>query len=83
MIPVDEGNEECKKCEHYNSILGCLMTYTSIYHIGEFPSCGRDIEVSQKYLKEYLGKYLKEYFKRYFKELKLKEKIKLLLFIIS
>ena len=41
MIPADEMNEECKKCEHLDYGYGCVPTYNN-----ELPPCGRNIVVN-------------------------------------
>lgn len=47
MIPVDEANEECRKCEHFDMGCGCVPTY-----LNELPPCGRNIILCQKTYKE-------------------------------
>lgn len=49
-LPVNEGDNECRKCIHFDIGQGCIPTYT----IG-LPPCGRDIVISQKYYKELLA----------------------------
>lgn len=62
MIPVYEGNEQCRKCGYYYHAYGCLPTYNS-----QIPPCGRNviggeqmdfkaIEIVRKYIAEHLDK---------------------------
>lgn len=39
MIPVNEGNEECQKCEYFYLAYGCIPTYSN-----KFPLCGRKVK---------------------------------------
>lgn len=49
-IPVNEGNDECRKCEHFDMGMGCVPTY-----INGLPPCGRDIIIPQKQFIELLS----------------------------
>lgn len=57
MIPVNEGNEECRngKCKHFDGCYGCIPTYNN-----NFPPCGRDVILTQKHFKELLKAKKKE-----------------------
>ena len=50
MIPINEGDNECRKCKHFDSGSGCIPTYNR----DGFPPCGRNIIVGQEYLKNLL-----------------------------
>lgn len=56
MIPVNEGNEECHKCKHFDLSYGCVPTYADGNILGKLPPCERDVILSQKHLKELLKK---------------------------
>ena len=51
MYPIDEGNDECRKCEHFNMGMGCVPT-----HIKLCPPCGLDVAISQASYKELITK---------------------------
>lgn len=36
MIPVNEGNEDCQRCEYFYHAYGCMPTYSDVP-----PPCGR------------------------------------------
>lgn len=48
MYPVNEGNEECRKCKYFDMSLGCAPTYGK----DGLPPCGRDIAMSQELYKK-------------------------------
>ena len=48
MIPVNEGNDECWKCEHFDIGSGCIPTYMK----NGLPPCGRDIIMTQEFFKK-------------------------------
>lgn len=52
MLPVEEGNEECFHCIHYDIAFGCVPTYIE----NGFPPCGRNVIVSQEWLKKLMRK---------------------------
>lgn len=51
MIPVNEGNDACWKCEHYDCSNGCIPTCCD-----KLPPCGRNVIVAQSYLRELMKK---------------------------
>lgn len=62
MIPVYEGNAQCKVCEHFYPAYGCVPTYNK-----QEPPCGRNViggktmdnkamEIVRKYIEEHLDK---------------------------
>ena len=51
MIPVNEGNDECRKCKRFDMCYGGADTYGDGI-INQLPSCGRDVIISQKDIKE-------------------------------
>ena len=55
MIPVAEGNAECRKCKHFDLCHGCITTYGDNWK-EKLPPCGRGIIISQKELKEIIEK---------------------------
>ena len=59
MIPIDEGNDKCRKCKHYDLSFGCIPTYSK----DEFPPCGRDVIVEQEYLKKLFKNQRRRWFK--------------------
>ena len=48
MLPIDEGNEECLKCKHFDLCNGCIPTYEK----DGLPPCGRNIIMSQELYKK-------------------------------
>ena len=55
MIPVNEGDEKCRKCRKFDMCHGCIDTYGENWR-DKIPSCGRNIIISQKELKEIVDK---------------------------
>lgn len=55
MIPVNEGNEECRKCKQFDLCNGCINTYADNWR-DKFPPCGRNVIISQKELKNIIEK---------------------------
>lgn len=51
MIPVNEGDEECRKCKQFDLCNGCINTYADNWR-DKLPPCGRNIIISQRELKE-------------------------------
>lgn len=62
MIPVYEGNAQCKKCEYFDISYGCVPTYNN-----QEPPCGRNLiggttmdnmalDIVRKYIEEHLDK---------------------------
>lgn len=48
MLPVDEGNDECRKCDYFDLGMGCASTYEE----HGLPPCGRNIIISQEVYKK-------------------------------
>lgn len=46
MYTVNEGDEECFKCEHLDCSVGCVYPL-----IGELPPCGRSVILTQEEFK--------------------------------
>lgn len=65
MVPIDEGNEECMKCKKLDMCHGCIDTYADNWR-DRLPSCGRNINISQRELKEIIEKESKQNGKRRF-----------------
>lgn len=67
MIPLYEGNEQCRECQYFDYGYGCVPTYNEVD-----PPCGRNvtfgankkgftmdhkaIEIVRKYIEEHLDK---------------------------
>ena len=56
MIPVDEGNDECRRCKRFDLCNGCMDTYKEGGTINKLPSCGRSVILSQKVIRELVEK---------------------------
>lgn len=56
MYPVNEGNEECGKCKHFDMGSGCVPTYADI-----LPPCGRDIAMGQELYKKLMKERKKKH----------------------
>lgn len=46
MAPVNEGNDDCKKCEHFDMSLGCVNTWYD-EPMKKLPPCVREVIMSQ------------------------------------
>lgn len=51
MLPVNEGNAECRKCKHFDMSHGCIATHPLFVKNG-LPPCGRDIVMTQEDFKK-------------------------------
>ena len=62
MLPVNEGNDECWKCKHFDLGSGCIPAYAE----NGLPPCGRDIIMTQECFKKLMARKDENHGKRRF-----------------
>lgn len=52
MIPVNEGNEDCFKCDEFDMCIGCYATVQNNPY--KAPKCRRDVIITSDAYEEYM-----------------------------